>query len=74
MKIGFLLAAVCIAAAAAARSNGESAAPVYTNSWAVQVEGSEKEADALAAKYGFVNNGQVSPRTSTHLRAIPIRS
>ena len=31
----------------------------YTNSWAVRVTGGAQEADALAAKHGLINRGQV---------------
>ena len=67
-----LVAASCIAAgdckigrrlpAPRARVTPQDAAapPLYTNAWAVEVEGGEKVADELAAKYGFINKGQVS--------------
>ena len=32
---------------------------VYTNHWAVRIEGGHEEADKLAAKYGYNNLGQV---------------
>lgn len=35
------------------------AAAQYTNTWAVLVEGGAKEANALAADHGYVNEGQV---------------
>ena len=35
------------------------APPLYTNAWAVEVEGGEKVVDELAAKYCFINKGQV---------------
>ena len=31
----------------------------YANSWAVKVTGGAQEADALAAKHGLINRGQV---------------
>ena len=34
--------------------------PVYVNAWGVEIEGGEGVANALAAKYGFLNKGQVS--------------
>ena len=37
----------------------EESKPVYTNSWAVKVEGGHSAADSLAAKHGFINKGQV---------------
>ena len=58
----FAAAAICFAAAAGApRGRGREGleSPIYTNVWAVQVTGGEEEAEALAAKYGFVNNGPV---------------
>ena len=62
-----LLAAVCSIAAVADGSSlrARRALPhdpqplYYTNVWAVEVDGGEKEADALAAKHHFVNKGQV---------------
>lgn len=32
---------------------------VYTNTWAVHIEGGEEEADRIARKHGFVNHGNV---------------
>lgn len=32
---------------------------VYTNTWAVHIEGGEEEADRIAKKHGFVNHGNV---------------
>ena len=62
-----LIAAVCSIVAVADGSSLRSkralphdAQPLYTNVWAVEVDGGEEEADALAAKYHFVNKGQVS--------------
>ena len=68
MRSVFLLtiaasAAACIvgAATAADRSLRDAASPpTHTNAWAVQVEGGPSAADALAAKYGFINRRQVS--------------
>ena len=54
----FAVSAVCVAGAAVAGRHGT--VPVYTNSWAVEVEGGGSDADALAAKYGFINKGSVS--------------
>ena len=34
--------------------------PLYTNHWAVRVEGGSAEAESIAAKFGFTNLGQVS--------------
>ena len=57
---------VLLAVAVSALCIGEGAAtgpyempPVYTNSWAVQVYGGPSAADALAAKYCFINKGKV---------------
>ena len=62
-----LLVAVCSIAAVtdgsslrARRALPHEAQPLYANVWAVEMDGGEKEADALAAKYHFVNKGQVS--------------
>ena len=54
----FAVSAVCVSGAAVAGRHDT--VPVYTNSWAVEVEGGRSDADALAAKYGFVNKGTVS--------------
>ena len=51
------VSALCIGADAA--TGHYESPPVYTNSWAVQVDGGLSAADALATKYGFVNKGQV---------------
>ena len=32
---------------------------IYTNKWLVQIKGDTTEADKLAQKHGFVNEGQV---------------
>ena len=58
------VAAACIAAGDCRIGRGPApqdaaASPLYTNTWAVEVEGGEKVADALAAKYGFTNKGKV---------------
>ena len=69
----FLLvfAAACVGATAAVREREFPS--LYTNTWAVDVEGGEREAKALAAKWGFNYNGQVSlgilPRAPTPRRA-----
>ena len=31
----------------------------YSNRWSVQIEGGKEEADRLAQKHGFVNEGKV---------------
>lgn len=36
------------------------AAEVYTNAWAVQINGGPKEADRIAREHGFINHGNVS--------------
>lgn len=60
-----LLLAVCSIAAVrgsslrATRALPHDAPLVYANVWAVEVDGGKEEADALAAKYQFVNKGQV---------------
>ena len=33
---------------------------MYTNSWAVEVNGGKEVADNIARKHGFINKGQVS--------------
>lgn len=33
---------------------------VYTNHWAVRVSGGPQQADRVAAKYGYINFGQVT--------------
>ena len=40
------------------------AAEVYTNTWAVQINGGPEEADRIARQHGFVNHGNVSPTCS----------
>ena len=55
----FAAAANCFAGAPRGRGREGLESPIYTNVWAVQVTGGEEEAEALAAKYGFVNNGPV---------------
>ncbi len=35
---------------------------IYTNSWAVQIDGDSEMADAIAASHGFINKGQVRER------------
>ena len=50
------VSAVCVAAAAGRTGSP----PLYTNSWAVQMDGGPSAAETLAAKYGFINKGQVS--------------
>ena len=37
------------------------AAEVYTNAWAVQINGGPEEADRIAREHGFINHGNVSP-------------
>lgn len=37
------------------------AAEVYTNAWAVQIDGGPEEADRIAREHGFINHGNVSP-------------
>lgn len=32
---------------------------VYTNHWAVRITGGQEQADRIAAKYGYINFGQV---------------
>jgi len=32
----------------------------YSNQWSVQIDGGKEEADRLARKHGFVNEGKVS--------------
>lgn len=36
------------------------AAEVYTNTWAVQIDGGPEEADRIAREHGFINLGNVS--------------
>ncbi|KAK1888329.1 Furin-1, partial [Dissostichus eleginoides] len=33
------------------------AAEVYTNTWAVQINGGAEEADRIAREHGFINHG-----------------
>lgn len=35
-------------------------AEVYTNAWAVQINGGPEEADRIAKEHGFINHGNVS--------------
>ncbi|XP_049939035.1 uncharacterized protein LOC126413182 [Schistocerca serialis cubense] len=49
-------------AAAHVGAEGREAPPRYTRQWAVHVEGGPPAADAVAAKHGFVNLGQVERR------------
>lgn len=35
-------------------------AEVYTNAWAVQINGGPGEADRIAREHGFINHGNVS--------------
>ncbi|XP_049791939.1 furin-like [Schistocerca nitens] len=46
-------------AAAHVGAEGREAPQRYTRQWAVHVEGGPPVADAVAAKHGFVNLGQV---------------
>ena len=52
--------AVSIFSPSTAFDTDAATAKPYTNIWAVEVNGSKEEADALAAKHHFVNKGQVS--------------
>lgn len=36
------------------------AAEMYTNTWAVQINGGLEEADRIAKEHGFINQGNVS--------------
>ncbi len=36
------------------------ATDVYTNTWAVQINGGPEEADRIAREHGFINHGNVS--------------
>lgn len=36
------------------------AVEVYTNTWAVQIDGGPEEADRIAREHGFINHGNVS--------------
>jgi hypothetical protein len=38
-------------------------ATTYTNDWAVEIEGTQEEANMIALRYGFVNLGTVSRTT-----------
>lgn len=60
-------ACICIAASESQRNVRvpflpQDEPPIYVDSWAVKVEGGLEVADTLAAKYGFINKGQVSIR------------
>lgn len=35
-------------------------AEIYTNTWAVQVNGGPEEANRIAREHGFINHGNVS--------------
>lgn len=50
-----------------AELNWIDAAKVYTNTWAVQVNGGPGEADRIAREHGFVNHGPVSSTSVTLL-------
>ena len=62
-------AAACVAVVNCSFPRGpQDSDPLYTNVWAVEVEGGKEQADALASKYHFENKGQVSaaaPRCKT---------
>ncbi|XP_069481286.1 furin [Ambystoma mexicanum] len=48
---------------------------VYTNTWAVQIPGGPEEAHRIAAKYGFINHGQIfGDYYHFHHRAVTKRS
>ncbi|XP_037346004.2 proprotein convertase subtilisin/kexin type 6 isoform X2 [Pungitius pungitius] len=38
---------------------GTGSSPVFTNHWAVRIAGGQKQADKIAAKYGYTNFGQI---------------
>lgn len=52
--------AVCIAARDRKPQFMGDEPPVYVNAWAVEVQGGEKVAAVLAAKYGFIVKGKAS--------------
>ena len=57
---GFLFAALVATCIAIVSSTANDAPkPLYTNSWAVEIEGGHSVAENLAVKYGFINKGQV---------------
>ncbi|XP_042331835.1 proprotein convertase subtilisin/kexin type 6 [Sceloporus undulatus] len=41
------------------RTKGSPSGPLYTNHWALRVEGGPGEADRLASAYGYLNLGQI---------------
>lgn len=41
---------------------------VFTNHWAVRITGGQEQADKIAAKYGYINLGQVM----THLISVDL--
>ena len=43
-----------------ATGSGASSRKLYTGSWAVEISGGDVAADAMAARHGLVNHGQVS--------------
>lgn len=45
------------------------AAEVYTNAWAVQINGGPEEADRIAREHGFTNHGNVSSAYSVCVSA-----
>lgn len=48
-----------------AELNWIDAAKVYTNTWAVQINGGPGEADRIAREHGFINHGHVSSTSLT---------
>ena len=57
---GFLFAALVATYIAIVSSTPKDAPKLlYTNSWAVEIEGGHSAAESLAVKYGFINKGQV---------------
>ena len=57
---GFLFAALVATCIAIVSSTPKDAPKLlYTNSWAVEIEGGHSAAESLAVKYGFINKGQV---------------
>lgn len=45
------------------RTEASSKGPVYTDRIAVEIHGGPEEADRVALRYGFINEGQVSTRS-----------
>lgn len=63
LQLGTLL--VLLSAALESTAKLTTGEEVYTNTWAVHIEGGPQEADRIARKHGFINHGNVSS-TAVH--------